>query len=165
MDTISEWTTLDIGGFFVYALLGDEDVPLYVGASSNVIGRVGTHLQAHPKRGSVRRVAVRQVTDSAAMYTLETKLIRQLRPIWNISGLEAEERARRSRERAQGPVDPSVAPCRNCGRGLRGTIHDRPRNGRCPTCAQYFRRNKRERPMSHLSATDRIVVAEAIAVI
>lgn len=87
-------------GFFVYALWGeDPDCPLYVGRSSNLLLRIGTHLTDPVKREAVQKVTVSRCASERAMIRAEEKLIAAYRPPWNIVGVGEEERALR-----RGPI-------------------------------------------------------------
>jgi hypothetical protein len=81
--------SFDPAGCFVYILWGaDPDRPVYVGQSSNVLGRIGEHMGDRGKRELTRRVQVIRCQDKAVMNQTEAQLIRALRPLLNIAGQE-----------------------------------------------------------------------------
>lgn len=72
-------------GCFVYILWGDDpDVPVYIGESTNVLGRLDTHLRDCDKGPLTRRVQLIQCRTEDAMHALERSLIRQCRPLFNV---------------------------------------------------------------------------------
>jgi hypothetical protein len=78
----------DPHGYFVYNLWGeDETTPLYVGRSSNVLARLGSHLGEQAKWIAVWHVSVQRCPTVREMEALEKRLIRQLRPPWNKAGV------------------------------------------------------------------------------
>ena len=81
---------IDVDGFnpnghFVY-LLWDraEDTPIYVGASKNILGRLGNHLVDPKKRHRVCRVTLIRCRGTKAMAATEAKLIDFYRPELNL---------------------------------------------------------------------------------
>lgn len=74
--------TLDPKGFFVYILWSKTDT-LYVGQSSNVLGRVGSHLAARAKSAHVSRVDLIRCETRDEMMRVEKVLIRRHAPPWN----------------------------------------------------------------------------------
>ena len=80
--------TFDPHGYFVYLLWGDsEDTPLYVGQSTNILGRLGQHMQAPDRRHRVRRVQVLRCRGKADMDRTERRLIACYQPPLNIVGI------------------------------------------------------------------------------
>ncbi len=80
--------SIDPHGHYVYCLWGDDtEKPLYVGRSSNVLGRIGTHFTEREKRTLLRRVTLTRCDDFDAMCELERRLIAALRPPLNIAGV------------------------------------------------------------------------------
>lgn len=81
----------DPHGFFVYLLWGDAtDAPIYVGQSTNVLSRLGTHLGNRDKRRLTRRVQLLRCTNKNVMDRTEGFLIRKFQPIFNIQGVGAQ---------------------------------------------------------------------------
>lgn len=79
----------DPHGWFVYILWGnDPDRPLYVGQSTNVLSRLGSHLGQNERRATVRRVSLIRCDTRADMNEVEWDLIAGLRPSLNILGIE-----------------------------------------------------------------------------
>lgn len=75
-------------GFHVYVLWGDSTVrPLYVGLTTNLFARLGAHLGDAEKRHHVRRVVIVRCTNEGHMTRTEARLIRDLRPQWNVVGV------------------------------------------------------------------------------
>lgn len=71
-------------GFYVYALWGKDDAcPLYVGQSTNVLARLGSHLGDRNKRGHVERVTLIRCRGPREMDLTERELIKHHRPPWN----------------------------------------------------------------------------------
>lgn len=79
----------DPHGWFVYFLWGDDERPLYIGRSSNVLARLGAHLSHPEKRPAVRGVSMRRCDTEQVMIDLEEALIRRYRPPWNTLGIAA----------------------------------------------------------------------------
>jgi hypothetical protein len=79
----------DPRGCFVYLLWGaDDTTPLYVGQSSNVLARLGTHLADTMKRAVIERVTMVRCKSRKHMDRTELRLIRHYRPPWNIAGVD-----------------------------------------------------------------------------
>lgn len=78
----------DPSGFFVYTLWGfdSSERPLYVGRSTNVISRVGQHLQKSERRSKVRCLTLLRLGDAEEMRATEERLIRFHDPEWNLVG-------------------------------------------------------------------------------
>lgn len=72
-------------GYFVYVLWADI-MPMYVGSSMNVLGRLGAHMQGE-RRSVVDRITIKQYPDRAQMLAAEYALIGELQPSWNTVGL------------------------------------------------------------------------------
>jgi hypothetical protein len=71
-------------GAFVYLLWGeDENTPLYVGQSQNVLSRLGRHLQEQRKRSLVKRVDLIRCSSKKHMQMTEIRLIWQYKPPLN----------------------------------------------------------------------------------
>jgi hypothetical protein len=80
--------SFDPHGYFVYLLWGDEEAqPLYVGQSTNVLGRLGQHMQAEDRRHRVRRVQVLRCRGKVDMDRTERRLIALYQPPLNIVGV------------------------------------------------------------------------------
>lgn len=99
-----------ITGFYVYALFGDDpNVPLYVGQSTSLLGRLGSHLSDAERRTEIRRIAVTPCGSRPEMYLLERTLIEQLRPIWNVAYL-ADRRGTGRRKRTSIEIPQATRP-------------------------------------------------------
>lgn len=86
--TASLQVAADPHGHFVYCPWGDDpDRPLYVGQSSNLYSRLGTHLSNSTRRWSIKRVSTIRCESRADAFNLEGQLILIHRPEWNIRGL------------------------------------------------------------------------------
>lgn len=85
--------SFDPHGFFVYCLWGVAlDRPLYVGCSSNVLSRLGSHLSDRGKRDLVRRVTITRCATRVVMMRTERRLIAELQPTLNIVGVSPRVR-------------------------------------------------------------------------
>lgn len=74
--------------FAVYQLFGeDHDQPLYVGESTNVFSRIGTHLTDPRRRAAVRAISITACASLEKMHKLEAALIDKYQPAWNIKGV------------------------------------------------------------------------------
>lgn len=88
MHTVALTEAIDPSGFFVYCLWGTSDRrPVYVGRSTNVVARLGSHMGDQVRRGLVRRVTLTRCPDFESMCLLERQLIAQYRPELNIAGV------------------------------------------------------------------------------
>jgi predicted GIY-YIG superfamily endonuclease len=72
----------------VYIIRGRNDEPLYVGASTNVLGRINQHresgqLKDPEKRFLAKSVQLIRCFNAQAMHATEVRLIRLHRPLWN----------------------------------------------------------------------------------
>lgn len=77
-----------VRGFCVYFLWSsDTDRPLYIGQSTNVLSRLGSHLGDREKRARVERVTILRLSTRRGMDTEERRLIRLHRPPWNLAGV------------------------------------------------------------------------------
>jgi GIY-YIG catalytic domain/Arm DNA-binding domain len=76
---------IDPAGYYVYLLwaVQDDDQPLYVGSSGNILARLGDHLGDSGKRGHVGWVTFHRCASEQAMLRREGELIRRYRPPWN----------------------------------------------------------------------------------
>ena len=102
----------DPHGWFVYLLWGDDpEIPLYVGQSRNVLGRLGGHLQDPDKNPHVRQVALIRCDDRDAMHRTEWRLIRHYQPPWNTVGILPDDELAWSDPGTQ-HVDPLVVEAR-----------------------------------------------------
>lgn len=85
----------DPNGYFVYLLWGvSANRPLYVGRSTNVFARVGSHMGNGRRRPSIKNVQFLRCRNAATMVELEYALILKFNPPWNIIGV-SEARPRR----------------------------------------------------------------------
>jgi len=81
-------------GYYVYCLWGqDEEKPLYVGQSTNILSRLGSHLGDGRKRREVRRVSLIVCKGPRHMTTTEKRLIKHYQPEWNSVGIERKRRS------------------------------------------------------------------------
>jgi len=72
-------------GFFVYMLWDrTEDQPIYIGASRNILARLGNHLVNPDRRHRVGRVTLVRCWSRVAMAATENKLIDFYRPELNL---------------------------------------------------------------------------------
>lgn len=79
-------------GFFVYCLWGrDPDRPLYVGLSSNVLSRLGSHLGDGYRRKRITAVTLTRFATHKKMVEAEVRLIAHYLPPWNTRGCEARD--------------------------------------------------------------------------
>lgn len=77
----------DPEGYFVYILWGDDEQhPVYVGKSTNILSRLGAHLGNRSKRRATRRIQLIRCTSQHAMDKTEALLIVHYRPQLNIVG-------------------------------------------------------------------------------
>lgn len=89
--SVLDSASFDPSGYFVYLLWGDDpDSPLYVGQSTNILSRLGTHMGDAQKRRLVRRVELIQCDDRLAMDAMEAALIREHCPVLNVMGKPPE---------------------------------------------------------------------------
>lgn len=80
--------SFDPRGYFVYCLWGaDDDRPLYVGLSTNVLARLGQHMSNRERRYGVQRVSLIKCKSHAQMESTESRLIGEYQPIWNVIGV------------------------------------------------------------------------------
>lgn len=78
----------DPRGNFVYCLWGsDTDIPLYVGMSTNILARLGTHLNDAEKRRRVERVTLIRCKTDRQMRQAEVRLIGEYQPPLNVVGI------------------------------------------------------------------------------
>jgi excinuclease UvrABC nuclease subunit len=87
-DWVSERLTdrFDPSGYFVYLLWGEsDDVPIYVGQSNNICGRIGTHM-SNWYGWRIRSVSLIRCTTEIKMTRTERQLIRRYQPELNRAG-------------------------------------------------------------------------------
>jgi hypothetical protein len=78
----------DPRGFFVYLLWGaGSDKPLYVGQSTNVLARLGSHLGNPARRYQIERVTLVRCRTARQMDDTEMRLITKHQPPMNIAGI------------------------------------------------------------------------------
>jgi DNA polymerase-3 subunit epsilon len=73
--------------FGVYLFFGKDDILLYVGKSNNVRKRVGAHFAARDERWLtklVRRIEAQETAGDLGALLLESRLIKELHPIYNV---------------------------------------------------------------------------------
>lgn len=75
-------------GFFVYLLCGEDGQVMYVGQSTNILSRLGSHMGARWKREGTVEVKLIRCSNNEQMMRLETLLIRQHAPPWNTAGVD-----------------------------------------------------------------------------
>lgn len=86
--TFCDGDVFNPNGFFVYLLWGaNPERPLYVGQSTNVFSRVGTHMDNPRRRPSIRDVQFIRCHNAVTMMELESALILKFDPPWNIKGV------------------------------------------------------------------------------
>ena len=74
-------------GFYVYFLRDHADRIVYVGMSTNVLRRLGQHVDR--RRTAIHRVTTVACPDVATMRRTEARAIHEHRPEWNIVGVPA----------------------------------------------------------------------------
>jgi hypothetical protein len=78
----------DPRGYFVYCLWGTErDRPMYVGMSTNILGRLGSHVQNPDRRYGIERVTLLRCDSRKAALDTEARLIAEYQPTWNVAGV------------------------------------------------------------------------------
>lgn len=79
-------------GFYVYILWpASEDRPLYIGQSTNVLARVGTHIVNPAKRPRITRITLIKCYSEAAMHETEGRLIDFYEPELNRLGSDRKQ--------------------------------------------------------------------------
>jgi DNA polymerase-3 subunit epsilon len=71
----------------VYLFFGTEDVLMYVGKSKSIRARVRSHFTARDERWltkRIRRIETRETAGELGALLLESKLIKELRPMYNV---------------------------------------------------------------------------------
>lgn len=88
---IGGWKTLQESslrrkkGFFVYALFVDDEVnPVYVGKSTQPLGRLGAHTSGSKYKKEWDYCRMVEVESEKAMKILEAELIHKLKPRYNV---------------------------------------------------------------------------------
>jgi hypothetical protein len=74
-------------GFYVYVLYGHDGQVQYVGQSTNILSRLGSHMGARWKRDETARVKLIECAHQDQMKRLEAVLIRRFTPPWNTFGI------------------------------------------------------------------------------
>jgi GIY-YIG catalytic domain len=76
---------IDPAGYYVYLLwaVRDDDAPVYVGSTGNILQRLGAHLGDYAKRAGIGWITLIRCTSERAMEDREAALIRRYRPRWN----------------------------------------------------------------------------------
>jgi predicted GIY-YIG superfamily endonuclease len=78
----------DPHGYYVYLLWGDDDeTPLYIGQSRNVLGRLGSHMTNNDRRNLVKSVQLIKCSGKRTMDRTEAALIREYKPPMNVKGV------------------------------------------------------------------------------
>jgi hypothetical protein len=78
-------------GCFVYILWGDDpERPVYVGKSTNILTRLGSHMGEATKRRLTTRIELLRCNGTPVMDRTEIRLIRQYRPLLNKSHNEID---------------------------------------------------------------------------
>jgi hypothetical protein len=86
---LEDWAAIEVdgfnpNGFFVYMLWDrSETHPVYVGATQNVMSRVGVHLRNPDRRHRIGRVTLIRCSSVEAMENTEADLIDHYRPEFN----------------------------------------------------------------------------------
>jgi hypothetical protein len=84
---LKEIEFFDPTGFFVYLLWGeDPETPLYVGKSTNILGRLGFHMNT-AKRDPTQRIQLVRCATAQDMDDTEARLIGHYRPPLNVMGI------------------------------------------------------------------------------
>lgn len=92
-------------GFYVYLLYGADGQARYVGQSTNIMSRVGSHMGAKWKREETATIKIIKCASESQMMRLEAILIRQILPAWNLAGLPYSVMWDRKKLRATQPVE------------------------------------------------------------
>lgn len=74
-------------GFFVYLLRDAAGEVIYVGQSTNVLSRLGSHLNDRTKRRRVDRIDLIECSDRRQMDDVESRLISEYQPDLNVRGI------------------------------------------------------------------------------
>lgn len=82
---------IDPHGHFVYILWG-EDEPIYIGMSSNILSRIGRHMDSSDKRAATKRIQLIRCIDRAKAADTEWSLIGKYCPRLNIAGTRGGSR-------------------------------------------------------------------------
>jgi hypothetical protein len=83
----AEGDSFDPVGCFVYILWDDDpNIPVYVGKSTHLMGRIRAHMRDADKRDLTRRIQLIRCQDVAEMEETERRLIWQYSPKFNIDG-------------------------------------------------------------------------------
>jgi hypothetical protein len=78
-------------GYFVYILWGDDpNVPLYVGQSRSLLGRIANHMGDKTKRKLTRRIQLLRFATHNDMDAAERRLIRHYKPPMNKAGIPTD---------------------------------------------------------------------------
>lgn len=76
---------IDVGGYCVYSLWGASTArPFYVGMTSRLFGRLGSHMTNPTVRRRLRYVLVEHVESREAAAALERELIEKYHPLFNL---------------------------------------------------------------------------------
>ena len=79
---------LEVNGSYVYCLWSDDRRrPLYIGKSTNVLCRLGTHLSDTERRAQVQRVTLVKCSTAEQMDDTERRLIAEHQPPLNVKGV------------------------------------------------------------------------------
>lgn len=80
----------DPDGCFVYCLWGrDRKVPIYVGKSTNILSRLGAHMNDSTKRILTYRITLLRCANEMQMDATERRLIARYQPELNTAGITA----------------------------------------------------------------------------
>jgi hypothetical protein len=71
-------------GFFVYLLIGHHDKPIYIGQSTNILSRLGSHMSGN-KRELTSKVQIIRCRNKKSMNLTESILIKQHQPMLNVA--------------------------------------------------------------------------------
>lgn len=77
--------SFDPRGYYVYVLWSEDDACVYVGCSTNILARLGTHMAPGNKGSAVAKVTLTRCDDKKTMLLLERRLISALRPRYNVA--------------------------------------------------------------------------------
>src|SRR5208283_4700464 len=86
IETTGIGEVFDPEGYFVYILWGADERPIYVGQSTNILSRLGSHLGDRTKRRLITKVQLVRCATRHVMDITEDDLIAHYRPQLNIAG-------------------------------------------------------------------------------
>src|SRR4051812_23425341 len=97
-------------GWFVYILWGESPSrPLYVGQSTNVLSRIGSHMGDAEKRRLTKRIDLIRCGSNDEMVAMEKRLILEWSPWLNVLGNEPDA-VRKMRKRGRRKMAARMKP-------------------------------------------------------